>query len=242
MKKILASKLNEYAQLCPPKPGAKKWIDDSNQWMSLYTALCLQSIRVEKRTLVSILEGQIMENVNMGLYGFCFRFRDIYKSMVGAIEMQASLNRKVLDGWYRDLFMAEEPIYRRSNSVVYDIGFIPCHHSEIAEEMDKLLRTCEFIEDPIEASIKVHLGLVKIYPYGRESIVMGLIAGMFYLLKAGIPLPSYPVSEDEYCRLVSQWINEGSSEAFMDMHYRSLLNRADTVLSVCRQAQEASGE
>lgn len=241
MKQVFAEKLKEYEDIYPPKPEAKKWIEDSNLWLSLYTSLCLQSISADKRTVVNILEGRIMENVNMGLYGYCFRFRDVYKEMVSAVEMQASLTRKMLDSWYKELFMAEEPLHRRSNSVVYDIGFIPCHHSEIDEAMDKILRAAELSEDKAEAAALVNAGLVKIYPYGRDSVVMGLLAALFLLIKAGIPLPSYSVSEDEYCKYLSTAIAEGNPSAFMDMHYRSLLNRIDMVLNVCRQAEEASG-
>ena len=59
------------------------------------------------------------------------------------------------------------------------------------------------------------------------------------LLQAGIPLPSYPVSEDEYRRLMASCINEGDEEPFCNMHYRSLINRLETVIRVYREAAES---
>ena len=126
MKDLLNEKLKAYRSLGPVLPEARKWLEDSNLWMLLYTVLCQRGVRIEKKTLVDILAGRIMEDVHIDLYGFCFRLRDVYKDMISAVEMQATLNTKMLDGWYEDLLEPEGPVHRRDNAVVYDIGFIPC--------------------------------------------------------------------------------------------------------------------
>ena len=72
------------------------------------------------------------------------------------------------------------------------------------------------------------------------SIISTLLAAAYALLEAGIPLASYPVSEDEYRRLMSSCINEGNEEPFLNMHYRSLVNRLETVLQVWREAAETA--
>ena len=100
MKELLNEKLKVYRELGPVLPEARKWLEDSNLWMLLYTVLCQRGVRVEKKTLVDILSGRIMEDVNIDLYGFCFRLRDVYKDMISSVEMQATLNTKMLDGWY----------------------------------------------------------------------------------------------------------------------------------------------
>ena len=132
MKELLKEKLKSYKALGPVMPEARKWLEESNLWMLLYTVLCQRGVRIEKKTLVEILEGHILEEVNIDLYGFCFRLRDVYRDMISAVEMQASLNTKMMDGWYRDLMEAEDPVHRRDNAVVYDIGFIPCHFNELS--------------------------------------------------------------------------------------------------------------
>ncbi|MBQ2228124.1 MAG: hypothetical protein II427_03250, partial [Firmicutes bacterium] len=122
MKELLNEKLKAYRELGPVLPEARKWLEDSNLWMLLYTVLCQRGVRVEKKTLVDILSGRIMEDVNIDLYGFCFRLRDVYKDMISSVEMQATLNTKLLDGWYQDLFEPDGPVHRKNNAVVYDIG------------------------------------------------------------------------------------------------------------------------
>ena len=74
-----------------------------------------------------------MEDVHIDLYGFCFRLRDVYKDMISAVEMQASLNTKMLDGWYQDLLEPNGPVHRKDNAVVYDIGFIPCRCQQFVQ-------------------------------------------------------------------------------------------------------------
>ena len=127
MKDLLNEKLKAYRALGPVLPEARKWLEESNLWMLLYTVLCQRGVRIEKKTLVDILAGRIMEDVHIDLYGFCFRLRDVYKDMISAVEMQATLNTKMLDGWYEDLLEPDGPVHRKDNAVVYDVGFIPCH-------------------------------------------------------------------------------------------------------------------
>ena len=241
MKDLLNEKLKIYRSLDPVLPEARKWLEDSNLWMLLYTVLCQRGVRIEKKTLVEILSGQILENVHIDLYGFCFRLRDVYRDMISAVEMQATLNTRMLDGWYQDLLEPDGPVHRRDNAVVYDIGFIPCHFSEITERMDRLFKSMAGIEDGALKAAELQMGIINIYAYGQESITMALLAAAYALLEAGIPLASYPVSEDEYRRLISACINEGDEEPFCSMHYRSLINRLETVIQVYQEAAQTAG-
>ena len=241
MKDLLNEKLKIYRSLDPVLPEARKWLEDSNLWMLLYTVLCQRGVRIEKKTLVEILSGQILENVHIDLYGFCFRLRDVYRDMISAVEMQATLNTRMLDGWYQDLLEPDGPVHRRDNAVVYDIGFIPCHFSEITERMDRLFKSMAGIEDGALKAAELQMGIINIYAYGQESITMALLAAAYALLEAGIPLASYPVSEDEYRRLISACINEGDEEPFCSMHYRSLVNRLETVIQVYQEAAQTAG-
>ena len=106
--------------------------------------------------------------------------------------------------------------------------------------MDRLLKAMDGVGDGALKAAELQMGIINIYAYGQDSITMGLLAGAYALLEAGIPLPSYPVSEDEYRRLMSACINEGHEEPFRGMHYRSLVNRMETVLQVYAQASEES--
>lgn len=236
MKDLFQEKFNAYRGLGPVLPEARKWLEDSNLWMLLYTVLCQRGVRIEKKTLVDILSGRIMEDVNIDLYGFCFRMRDVYKEMISSVEMQATLNTKMLDGWYEELLEPDGPVHRRDNAVVYDIGFIPCHYSEISERMDRLFKAMDSVSDGALKAAELQMGVINIYAYGADSITMALLAAAYALLQAGIPLPSYPVNEDEYRRLVASCINDGDEEPFCSMHYRSLVNRLETVIQVYTQA------
>lgn len=239
MKDLFEEKLKTYRELGPVMPEARKWLEDSNLWMLLYTILCQRGVRIEKKTLVDILAGRIMEDVNIDLYGFCFRLRDVYRDMVSAVEMQATLNTKMLDAWYEDLLEPDGPVHRRDNAVVYDIGFIPCHFNEITERMDRLFKAMGTVTDGALKAAELQMGIINIYAYGQETITMALLAAAYALLQAGIPLPSYPVSEDEYRRLMASCINEGDEEPFCNVHYRSLINRLETVIRVYREAAES---
>jgi hypothetical protein len=238
MKDLFQEKLKEFRALRPVVPEARKWLEDSNLWMLLYTVLCQRGIRIEKKTLVNILSGQILENVNIDLYGFIFRLRDVFRDMISAVEMQATLNTRMLDSWYSDLLEPDGPVHRKDNAVVYDIGFIPCHFSEISERMDRLFKAMDTVQDGALKAAELQMGIINIYAYGQDSITMALLAAAYALLEAGIPLPSYPVSEDEYRRLMSACINDGNEEPFCSMHYRSLVNRLETVIQVYREAEE----
>ena len=240
MKDLLNEKLKIYRDFGPVLPEARKWLEDSNLWMLLYTVLCQRGVRIEKKTLVEILAGHIFEDVHIDLYGFCFRLRDVYKEMVSAVEMQATLNTKLLDGWYQDLFEPDGPVHRKNNAVVYDIGFIPCHFNEINERMDRLFRSMAGVADGALKAAELQMGIINIYAYGPDTVTMALLAAAYALLEAGIPLASYPVSEDEYRRLIAACINDGDEEPFCSMHERSLINRLETVIQVYREAEQSA--
>ena len=242
MNELLNEKLREFKALGPAMPEARKWLEDSNLWMLLYTILCLRGVRVDKKTLVDVLSGRIMEDVDIDFYGFCHRVRDVYRGMISAREMQATLNMRLLDSWYIDIFEPEGPVHRRDNAVVYDIGFIPCHYSEVSERLERLFKSMAQAEDGALKAAEIQMGLINIYPYGQDSITMALLAAAYALLQAGIPLPSYPVSEDEYSRLMGSCINDSNEEPFLSMHYRSLVNRLESVLQVWRQAASMAQE
>lgn len=240
MRDVLKAKLNEFRAFTDTRPEAKLWLEDSNLWMGLYTVLCLRSVRVDRKDLVQILKGQILEDINIELYGFCHRFRAVYREMISSIEMQADLDIKILDGWYSQIFQPGDGVlHRQDNGVVYDIGFIPCHFKDINNQMADLFRRARGARDAAHKSALTHLGLVEIYPYGKDSVSMALVAGMYTLMQGGIPVPSYPLSEDEYIKLISESINGHNSDPFMDMHYRSLVNRLETVIRVYERAEEA---
>ena len=49
MKDLLNEKLKAYRSLGPVLPEARKWLEDSNLWMLLYTVLCQRGVRIEKK-------------------------------------------------------------------------------------------------------------------------------------------------------------------------------------------------
>ena len=49
MKELLNEKLKAYRELGPVLPEARKWLEDSNLWMLLYTVLCQRGVRVRRR-------------------------------------------------------------------------------------------------------------------------------------------------------------------------------------------------
>lgn len=93
---------------------------------------------LEKGVVVSILRGEIMENVPLELYGFVHRYRDIYKDIKSSLGMKNSLTEKLLNRYYCMLFEKKQAQYRENNPVVYEWGYNPPHFRDIGEQTDLL--------------------------------------------------------------------------------------------------------
>lgn len=235
MREILEEKLKAFKASYFENKEFKTWLKESNLWMAAFTCLRLQGIEMDKKELVSILDGKIIENVPLDLYGLLHSFKDLYKDMQACIGMQQSLDSKLINRFYKMIISGEG--YRHTNPVVFKWGFVPPHFNSIEDEINDLCKVVEKMPDPIDRALKIHLGLCSIYPYGEDTAIMATIAMYYQLMLFDIPLPSFTVDDEEYNRILSAYLSNGENY-FDDMFYRSAVNRLDSVIMYGTQSQE----
>ncbi len=245
MEELILSKLDEYKRLKGSDPQLSAWIRDSNLWYWLYSALRLYGKPLDKHQILSILAGELQENVALDTYSFIHGYSAVYKDMVNCLEMQANPDLKILSRWYCTIFSTDEAQFRRTNPVVYQWDFVPPHFLDVRKLTDSLLKNSYKSRDEgyfLENACMVHLDFLKIYPFGEESIIMAGLLMMYVMMSYGCPLPSLTAGERDYTMLVYKYIHDGDPEPFISMVERSTLNRLEAVISLCRQAREARGE
>ena len=245
MEDLIRSKLYEFKRLKGNDIQLNVWIRDSNLWYWLYSALRLNGRPLDKQTILSVLDGELQENLPLDLYSFIHGYASVYKDMVDCLEMQAHPDLKILERWYCNIFQTEELEFRKNNPVVYQWDFVPPHFLDAKKLTDKLLKDSYKTRDEgyfLEKACMQHLDLLKIYPFGENSIVMAGVLMMYVLMAYGCPLPSLNANEQDYSNLIYKYIHDGDPEPFISMVERSVLNRLDAVIEICRQAREARGE
>ena len=235
MKELLQEKLKAYKNSYFENKEFQAWLKDSDLWVAAYTCLRLRGIEMGKKDLVDVLEGKLMEDLPLDIYGFAHAFRDLFKDMKACLQMQQSLDSKLINRFYKILFDGEG--YRRDNPVVFEWNFVPPHFNSVESEIDMLCKDIDKEPDPIERAINIHLGLDGIYPYGKETAVMALVAMYYELMKDGVPLPSFTVDDEDYNKIIKQYLANGVDE-FTDMFARSEINRLEQVMMFGIESQE----
>ncbi len=244
MRDMIEKKAEELRNMMPDNPEFKNWLEQSNLWYWLYFDMNLQSIKVAKRQVVEVLAGRILEDTSMEVYGYIHRFAGIYKDMKAYLQMENSLTLAMLDSWCEELFPPKEQatgVRRSSNSPIYEWGHIPPHFKEIEPLMSELLRSRSrgrFPGDRIDRMLEIYVGILSIYPYGEHTRSVAGLALVYSLLEEGFPLPGLPVGEQEYNRLVAEYLENSDMEPLKNMLQRSVYNRLEAVVQLAAEAAE----
>lgn len=240
MQQDLKEKLELYKKYRPDSPAYAAWEEESMLWGWLFSCMIFRGTPLEKAQIVSILRGEILEDIPLEHYGFLHRYRDIYRDIRSSLEMKASLNAGMLNRYYSTLFLRTAS-FRTNNPVVYEWSYNPPHFKEVPEQMDLLFRRSaqsRSAADPLGRAAAIHLGILEIYPYGDDSVTMAGVGLLYELMESGLPAGYLFASEQEYNQQIAAYLRTGSGEAFRQMLGRSIINRLDVLIQVSRAAEE----
>jgi len=235
MNEILETKLKEYASYNFENKDFKIWLRDSNLWMALYSILRIRGVEMDKKELVEVLDGKLVEDIPLDVYGFIHRFKDLYKEMNASIGMQESMNEKLFSKFYSIIFDGDG--YRKDNPIIYKWGYIAPHFSEIKESLATSFRNVSRIANPVERACMMHNEINAIYPYGTDSAAMAIVCLVYVLLEAGIPIPSITVDDEDYNKLVTDYFDKKTDD-INEMFERSILNRLESVILLGKESLE----
>lgn len=225
------------------KPFRKEfslWIDESSLWGWVFTCLKLRGTPVEKGDVVSILSGEIREQIPLEIYDFVSRCREVYRDIKNSLLMKNSLTTKLLNRYYCMISEESEVTYRQKNPVVYEWQYNPPHFRDIEEQLDLLFRNFAVdrkTQDPLTSAATMHLRVLEIYPYGEHSRTMASVALLYVLMEENLPIPHLFVSEEEYNTQIKTYLHSGDISLFKEMLGRSLLNRLNVLLQVSEAAE-----
>ena len=235
MNEVLEAKLKEYKKSSFENKDFKAWLKDSNIWMAEYSCLRVKGIEMSKKELVDVVEGKIMEDLPLDLYGFVHRFIDAYKEMQASIGMLETMNESLFNKIYDILIEGDG--YRKDNPVIYKWNYIAPHFNDISKNLNALFKTINQIGNPVKRAIRAHEGVLAIFPYNTDTEVMASVAFFYELMAANIPLPSFTADSFDYNTLVSKYLSAGSKE-LSEMLERSLINRLDSVIMYGIESKE----
>ena len=166
-------KRTEYLNHRGNDPQLRKWLKDSDLWHWLYTVMRLTGKPVSRRQIIDLLGGALDENLPLNVYEFVHGCAAVHKDMEASIQMQADPDVRMLLRWYEMAF-GKEGAFRRNNPVVYQWNFVPPHFYDVKDMTDALLRrhaSHHAQPDPVERALDLALGLLRIYPFGDETLV-----------------------------------------------------------------------
>lgn len=231
----------------PSNPEFRTWMEQSDLWCWIYSMFRISGNRMPKNDVVTMVSGELKDNVPLSAYAAAKNYKDVYYDMKTCISMGLDLDVKMLNRWAgillgKDTDQPQNGLYRQNNPIIYEWELIPSHFRQIPEELDGILRTAARIKDPKDPMDKasfVHLEIDRLYPYGEDTAAVSGAALMYLIMQLGLPLPELSVGDIEYNKMVAKYAEDLDREAFCDMLSRSVFNRLDAVLGLARQAADS---
>jgi hypothetical protein len=242
MQELIDRKIKEMRELGVVNREFRIWLEQSDLWYWLYSSLRIMGEAVEKRVIVDILDGKIVEDAPIDAYNFITGYSAVYKDMRSCAEMDSSADVKLLRRW-GGMLLGYTPEFRADDPVVYEWNHIPPFYKNIAAETDGLLRRAvqeRRVTPALKWAAMLHLEFCRLYPFGKDTPVMAGLLLAYCLIREGYPLPSLTVGDIEYNKMIDAYVNKGEYEAFEGMLERSVLNRAEAVLQLNRRAAEVN--
>ena len=238
----IIQKRDQLLRAIPSGPEFASWLEESDLWCWLYSCFRITGRPVSKKTVVSMLSGEIIEDVPLNLFAFASDLRSIHADMKSYLLMQAVPDRRMLNRWAAKLLGKDDrdpskELYRQNNPVVYDWDLVPAHFRSIHEELDALMKKYSRLsDDPVLSVCRLHLEINKLYPYGEDTATVAFAAVLYQLMRLRLPVPELSIDTEEYNRLVAEYIKKGDISGFAEMFAKSLNERIDAVRSIALQA------
>ena len=245
---LIRKKAEELRSVSPDNPEFILWVELSNLCYWLYFDINLRGIKVTRKQIAEVLDGKIIEDCPMAVYGFVYGFKDIYFNMKAHISMKNSLTARMLDEWCQDLFDPKDKdgnpvsVRRTSTRAIYEWGHVPPHFHDMNRLYNELLSSCSrdhYAGNFIDRILDMYIGILEIYPYGEYTVTAAGLALAYGLLEEGLPLPNLVLSETEYNTLVAECMEHHDSGPLRDALQRSIYNRLDAVCQAAIAAKEA---
>jgi len=240
MQNLIDGKLKEIREVGVANRELRSWIDRSNLWYWIYSVMQAEGSRIERSKIVDILDGKIVENAQLEDYRFILGYDEAYKDMRSCIQMDQDADEKHLMRW-AEMLLGREVEFRRGNPVIYEWNHIPPVAADSERSTCTILKGYAF-ERRKGASVRnialMHLEFLRLYPFDRDSIRIAGLLTAYSLLREGYPLPGLSLGDIEYNKMIDGYVNRRETEEFVGIFERSVLNRLESVLQICRQAAE----
>ncbi|MBQ4505923.1 MAG: Fic family protein [Firmicutes bacterium] len=238
----LDAKIEEYRRIGADNPELKRWIRESGLWYWLYGILRVRGVNISREQILSILAGELSEDLPLELYSYVHSWAALYADMQLSAGMQTLPDLKLLARWHSMLY-GSDPQFRKRNPVVYVWGFVPCHFNDIGKQLTELFR--ENAHDGhklhfMDRAIRLHMEFLRIYPFEEDNVSLAGALMLYTLLLEGIPAAGFTVGEEDYDILVRKYLSGEDENAFREMFLRSMEHRIESVTELCRKAKDGS--
>lgn len=237
MQQNINEKLRQLSELKPENSEFRQWLADSNLWSWLYSQFRIQGQNISKAAVVDLVNGTIREDVPLSCYGFVQGFKEMHTDMKSDLDMGITPNLKQFKRWAA--LACPDAKWRRNNPVVFEYALIPCHFNSIDDELEAAFR--QYVTSRLPGTVaaaKLFLDIVKVFPIEEESVDMAMAVLLYCIESMGLPVPELSVTEEEFGKMISVYMDHEDYLPFADMLQRSLYNRLDAVVMIARQVKE----
>jgi len=246
MQEQINKKLKEQARFMPDKAEFRTWMAQSDLWNWIYSAFRIKGEPYTRSAVVDMLDGKIREDLKLSDYAFAQSIQNVYKDMKNYIQMDTELEVDMIIRWAKMLLGIavsefDGSVIRQDDNPVYEWELVPPKHGNVLDLMKGLVKHYNQNQStPLLKSAYFHIEMNKVYPFGEGTVMVSLAVLMYTLLDNGYCIPELPLNDIEYNNMIAKYVKSSDLSEFYSMLTRSVYNRHDKIVELCKQARDIS--
>ncbi|MDD2190556.1 MAG: Fic family protein [Eubacteriales bacterium] len=214
---------------------AIKLIDEINLVDWIYTSMKLDGNNITRSSVQKIVNGEFVIDVKVNDHTAITKYQKAIRLSYDMADMNVEPDEKYLFRFYQILADCPAQEYRRTNPVLFALGYNPPHPSEIEEQMDILIQwmqSDDFINNPILKAAYLHNKLIEIYPYETHTEAVARMAMYYELLRNGFPPILLNFSETEYYAALRSYLKKEEIQPMYDALERAVYNKLEIMIQL----------
>jgi Fic family protein len=206
----------------------------------VYTNMSLEGSPAKKEDIAAMINGELLLNMPIGDHADAAHMVKLLEKLYLMAEGRVTLNLKVLkDFQYMISGEKKNPEYRKRNIALMELDYIPILPSDIPLEMgnlDRLLKECTKVSPQSHEcffyATKLHNEIVRIMPFGEGDKLLARIVATYYMIYQGYPGVFPMVKEQDYNRMLFEYLKKGKCEEFTELLKKEVLQRMNRMIQL----------
>lgn len=212
--------------------------DNLNLLDFAYMNLKLDGSSLTREGVNEISRGGVINHVPLLEHQEVEHHKSLLKTFSDMLEMDMDLDERQLIRLYSVLTGDDEVGFRRVGTMLYHLDYLPANPTEIESALRNVfiqVFKTDYHGDFIRKALSIHNRIIEVYPYEKDSEALARTAMEYELVRNGMPIITFDLSESDYNLMLSEYLKTGEYDPLYDNLLMSASNKLDILLDLLRE-------